>query len=243
MGAYRADPRAVVALGLLLTVGVCLAETGTLLVSLPILILGMVLSRTDLSVWRFVRAILVIAAITLVANGFLIPGERLGPDSLGWFRPSQEGLAIGFRQTLRLTNLILISSWTVHHVDAMDFLASLEWSVRAWPRLKRLVHQVVLPIALAMRMIGTLRDEGERILQVQKLRSHHKIRFRAFKAMLPAWVLSVVHRGDDLATAMQIRGYHPDQGRLYLRHFQFGFPDWSLVLLGVLGFLLLWRVV
>jgi energy-coupling factor transport system permease protein len=187
---------------------------------------------------RVVKGTLLLWGLSFLANAFLIGGERLGPELLGWFRPTREGLAAGAAQGGRLAVLAAISTWLVASTGALELAASLEWTVRGHPRLRRRAHRALLPMVLALRTLPLFLDEADRLRAVDRLRGRGRTRrdrVRRAASLVPVWVAGVVERAEALALALLLRGYDPAAERSFARGFRLRFRDWVLLGAGVGG--------
>ena len=188
---------------------------------------------------RLVRAVVVLALFTAVANAFLVAGPRLGPGWLGPFRPGMDGFLLGAAQGLRLAVLAAAAAALVASTAALDLAASLEWGVRHRPGLRQRVHALVFPGVLALGLAGALAAEAARVREVDRLRAG-PLRARGLRALgglLGAWFAAVVERAERLAAVLTRRGYRPDRPLGFPRVYRLGPGDGLLVLAGVLCFL------
>jgi energy-coupling factor transport system permease protein len=154
--------------------------------------------------------------LSLLANAFLIPGERPGPEMLRWARPTREGITAGLAQGARLAVLTAIASWAAATTRTLELASSLEWSVRRVPGLRRRAHRALLPVVLSLRLLPLLLDEARRLLDVDRLRRGPRRGWsgaRRVAGLGPVWVLLVVERAEALALALTLRGYRPDRER------------------------------
>ena len=102
-------------------------------------------------------------------------------------------------------------------------------------------------MSIALRFIPTLMDETDKILKAQLARgsdiSSGSIQQRV-KAVIPLLVplfVSAFKRAEDLAVAMEVRGYRGGEGRTRFRKLQWQTSDTMvLVLLGVLSAIMLY---
>jgi len=242
-GRLTFDPRAKMAAAVLWSVAVSVAPGGRALWAVPFgagLVAVAGLDRRVLA--RVVKGTLLLWALSFLANAFLIGGERIGPEALGWFRPTREGLAAGTAQGGRLAVLAAISTWLVATTGALELAASLEWTVRGRPGLRRKAHRALLPAVLALRAVPLFLEEAERLLAIDRLRGGGTSglrRLQRLAALVPVWVLGVVDRAESLALTLLLRGYDPDRERGFARSFRFRPRDWALLGCGVVGAVLL----
>ena len=90
------------------------------------------------------------------------------------------------------------------------------------------VHELAMMMSIALRFIPTLIEETDKIISAQKARGADFETgniFRRAKALIPILVplfVSAFRRADELATAMECRCYHGDEGRTKLNvlHYQ-----------------------
>ena len=185
-----------------------------------------------------VRAVLVLWVLSFVFNAFLIPGPRVGPEWLRVLRPTTTGLRAGIDHGARLAGLAGMGAWLAATTGVLDLAASLEWSVRGWPWLRRQAHRGLMPVVLAVRLVPLLVDEGRRLIEIERLRHGASGRGRAVKRLAqlaPLWMVLVVERAEGLAEALLLRGYDPDRPRSFARGYRMGVLDWGLVLLSTLA--------
>jgi energy-coupling factor transporter transmembrane protein EcfT len=230
------DPRARLVYGILLTTAVLAAPVERViwfLVPAGALVF-LVLDGTGRG--RLFRGILLLGFLTILTNGFLAGGNPLGPEFLGPFRPSVRGFLLGAGQTLRLAVLASTAAALTSTLGAFDLAASLEWTVRGHQGLRRRVHGLLFPLLLALGLVGSLREETVRVLEIDRLRSG-PLRPRGFRALggiLGTWMTAVVERAERLAAVLERRGYHPARPLGFARSYGFLPLDWLLCGSGVL---------
>jgi energy-coupling factor transporter transmembrane protein EcfT len=237
------DPRAKLVAAVVLCLALTVAPASRTLALLPfVAVLVATAGQTRHRLWGVVRGVAVLWGLTLLANAFLVGGHRLGPEALGWLRPTEEGIRAGLEQGGRLAGLAGLSAWLVATTRALDVAGSLEWTVRRSPSIRRRAHRGLLPIVLSLRMIPLFADEARRLLDVDRLR-HGPRRGGAgvgrVARLAPLWVSSVVMRADALAVALTLRGYQPDGERSFAHGYRFRLRDWGLVSASILGALFL----
>jgi len=185
-----------------------------------------------------IKAVLALWLLSFIFNAFLIPGPRVGPEWLKVLRPTTTGIRAGLDHGARLAGLAGLGAWLAATTGVLDLAASLEWSVRGWPRLRRQAHKVLMPVVLGVRLVPLLVDEGRRLIEIDRLRSGSQGKGRAIKRLAqlaPLWMVLVIERAEGLAEALVLRGYDPDRPRSFARAFRMGVLDWALVLFGTLA--------
>lgn len=108
------------------------------------------------------------------------------------------------------------------------------------------VHELALMLSISLRFIPTLMDETEKILKAQKARgvdfTSGKIteRIKAIVPLLIPLFISAFKRAEDLAIAMEARGYRGGQGRTKFRLLKWRWRDTFLLVSLVILTVLLW---
>lgn len=97
--------------------------------------------------------------------------------------------------------------------DAIEFL------LRPLLAVKVPVYEIALMLSIALRFVPTLMDETEKIMNAQRARGvdfgEGNI-FQQMKAIVPLLIplfVSSFNRAEELATAMEARGYQGGEGR------------------------------
>ena len=144
------------------------------------------------------------------------------------FRITIEGVRAAITMMLRITLLIMgtfLLTYTTSPIRLTDGLESLLGPLK---KIKVPVHELAMMMSIALRFIPTLIEETDKIMSAQKARGADfetgSLMQRA-KALVPLLVplfVSAFRRADELATAMECRCYHGDEGRTKLNvlHYQ-----------------------
>lgn len=227
------DPRAKTLSALVLSFALAVAPVSRTLIVLPgVLILLLTTGLGWSRIWKITQATLLLWGLSLVANAFLMPGVRVGPEGLGWLRPTEEGIRAGFGHGARLACLAALSAWVANTTGALELSRSLEWGVRGIPPLRRAAHRALLPVVLSLRMIPMFTQEAQRLLDVDRLRSGPRRGLggaRRIARLAPVWIVTVVDRAESLALALTLRGYRPGGHRGFAMGFRLDWADWGLL--------------
>ncbi len=102
------------------------------------------------------------------------------------------------------------------------------------------VHEIALMLSIALRFVPTLMDETEKIMNAQRARgvdfSDGNL-IQKVKAIVPLLIplfVSSFNRAEDLATAMEARGYRGGEGRSKYRKLKWASRD-TIVLVVLLS--------
>lgn len=187
---------------------------------------------------RGLKPILFIICFTAVLNLFYTPGEALA--SFWIFTITKEGLVTAFFMVLRITMLIMGTFLLTYTTSPIALTDGLETLLGPLKRLKVPVHELSMIMSIALRFIPTLIQETDKIISAQKARgadfdSGNLI--QKAKALIPILVplfISSFRRAEELATAMECRCYHGDEGRTSLRQLSFHSRDVIFLIFSIL---------
>ncbi|MFE4895805.1 energy-coupling factor transporter transmembrane component T family protein [Peribacillus butanolivorans] len=163
----------------------------------------------------------------------------------GWFEIYEGGLIQGLFISLRFTLLILVTSLltlTTTPISITDGMEELLGPLKKW---KMPVHELALMMSIALRFIPTLMEETEKIMKAQTARGVDfssgpiKDRVKSIVPLLVPLFVSSFKRAEELATAMESRGYRGGEGRTKYRQLSWKTSDSLLMVsLGALAVML-----
>ncbi|TDL85062.1 energy-coupling factor transporter transmembrane protein EcfT [Vibrio vulnificus] len=163
----------------------------------------------------------------------------------GWFEIYEGGLIQGFFISVRFTLLILVTSLltlTTSPISITDGMEELLGPLKKW---KMPVHELALMMSIALRFIPTLMEETEKIMKAQTARGVDfssgpiKDRVKSIVPLLVPLFVSSFKRAEELATAMESRGYRGGEGRTKYRQLNWKMSDSLLMVsIGVLTVML-----
>lgn len=171
--------------------------------------------------WIGLRPLLAIFLITFAFQAVFVPGDAL--FRLGPFAVTAQGVALGLELLLTLTLFALVVSLLTLTTDPVAFADGLETLLSPLRGVGFPAHEFALTLTLALRFVPTLATEVDRIHTAQIARgarfagANPLDRARSFLPVLvPLFVLSF-RRADDLALAMEARGYRGGESRTRFR--------------------------
>jgi energy-coupling factor transport system permease protein len=164
----------------------------------------------------------------------------------GFLKIHEEGLRQGIFISLRFFYLILITSLLTLTTSPITITDGLETLLNPLRKVKFPVHELALMMSISLRFIPTLMEETDKIMKAQIARGAEfssgpiKERIKAIIPLLIPLFVSAFKRAEDLATAMEARGYQGGEGRTKYRLLSWHKKDTgALVVLGILTTLLL----
>lgn len=239
---HRMDPRAKLLSMPLLIAAILLADKplGYLVAALPVL-LALASAGVPLRVfWRGMRFLWVILLISLILQAITYPGEVLWQWKL--ISVSREGLLLGARLIFRLGLLIFATMLLTMTTTPVNLTGALERLLAPFKRIGLPAHEIAMMMTIALRFVPTLLEEAESIMKSQQARGGSIVsgklgqRINASVALLVPLLAGSLRRADELAVAMEARGYRGDVGRTRLKQFHYCNSDY--LVLGLLAVVL-----
>ena len=137
---------------------------------------------------------------------------------------------------IRLIDMLCITMILTTTTKPMDLTRGLEWGMKPLRVIKFPVHEIAMTISIALRFIPTILEETSRIMKAQESRGidfvHGSIRsrFRAVISLIIPLFVSAIERSEELANAMEARGYDPKEERTTFQKLSFHLSDlWALM--------------
>jgi energy-coupling factor transport system permease protein len=166
----------------------------------------------------------------------------------GWIEIYDKGVQQGIFISLRfllfiaITTLLTLTTTPIEVTDGMEKLLA---PLKRW---NMPVHELALMMSISLRFIPTLMEETEKIIKAQAARGvdfssgPFSERMKAMTSLLIPLFISAFKRAEELAVAMEVRGYRGGEGRTKLRQLTWTMTDtmfmMSLVCLSVALWLL-----
>ncbi|MFD1738315.1 energy-coupling factor transporter transmembrane component T family protein [Bacillus salitolerans] len=165
----------------------------------------------------------------------------LGPLSI-----HEEGLrqaifiSIRFFLLIMMTSLLTLTTTPIEVTDGMESL------LQPFKRLGLPVHELALMMSISLRFIPTLMQETEKIMKAQTARGVDftsgplKDRLKAIIPLLVPLFINSFRRAEELANAMEARGYRGGEGRTKYRELKWKLSDTLFLLsIGIVTIILL----
>ncbi|MBS4175681.1 energy-coupling factor transporter transmembrane component T [Bacillus sp. FJAT-49736] len=150
---------------------------------------------------------------------------------LGFIKIYEEGLRQGLFISFRFMILIFVTSLLTLTTSPISLTDGLETLLNPLKKIKFPVHELALMMSISLRFIPTLMDETDKIMKAQMARGVDftsgplKDRIKAIVPLLIPLFVSSFKRAEELATAMEARGYHGGEGRTKYRLLLWSFSD------------------
>ncbi|MCU9615198.1 energy-coupling factor transporter transmembrane protein EcfT [Caldibacillus lycopersici] len=160
--------------------------------------------------------------------------------TFGWIKIYEHGLQQAIFISLRFFLLVLITSLLTLTTSPIDITDGMESLLNPLKKLRFPVHELALMMSIALRFIPTLMDETDKILKAQMARGVNfsegslKKRAQSVVPLLIPLFISAFKRAEELAIAMEARGYRGGEGRTKYRLLKWKGMDTLAALLVIL---------
>lgn len=189
------------------------------------------LSTVPLSfITRGLKSIFILMMITVAFNLFLTPGT---PILKIWkLTVTAEGIRVAVFMAVRLILLVIGSSVLTLTTTPNDLTDGIEKGLGFLGRFKIPVHEIAMMMSIALRFIPILLEETDKIMKAQMARGadfESGGLIKRAKSLVPLLVplfISAFRRANDLAMAMEARGYHGGEGRTKMRPLEYHHRDY-----------------
>ncbi len=220
---HRLDPRSKLICALLLmvavfTIGSIIGIVLFMFLSMALFLLADIPLRLF---WNNLRMFFLLYAITFAIHLFFHPGNAIIQlPLLGW-EITLEGIRAGILFTVRIAVLISISTLLMSVTTPQDLTDGLEKLFRPLTGLRVPVSEGALMISIALRFVPILMQEAVKIQQAQVSRGADMegswiVRIRKSLPMILPLFAGALKKADDLALALEARGYRGGKGRTKL---------------------------
>jgi energy-coupling factor transport system permease protein len=242
---HRLDPRSKLISVFLLVFIIFLANSwvaNSLVIVFTIMMV--MLSRVPLTfIYKGIKPILWLVLFTVILHLFMTREGNI-VFSFGIVTVYEEGIRQGFFIAIRFITIVLLTSLVTLTTKPIDLTDGLENLFSPLKKIGLPAHELALMMSIALRFIPTFMQETEKIMKAQMARG---VDFtsgpigRRIKALLPLLIplfISAFKRAEDLALAMEARGYRGGEGRTKYRLLQWRLRD-TLSIFVCIGFGLL----
>jgi energy-coupling factor transport system permease protein len=165
---------------------------------------------------------------------------------LGPIKIYEEGIRQGIFISLRFFFLILMTSLLTLTTTPIEITDGLETLLNPLKKVRFPVHEMALMMSISLRFIPTLMQETDKIMKAQIARGVEfasgpiKERIKAVIPLLIPLFVSSFKRAEELAIAMEARGYRGGEGRTKFRQLSWRVADsFQMVILAALTILLI----
>lgn len=237
---HRLDPRAKFIFVFLFIILIFFAHSFFTFVWVFLIIFAfMVIAKINF--WFLIKGltpIFIFLIFTFLMHVFFTKGGTTLLDA-GFFTIESHGIFEGIYISLRLISIVMIATIMTLSTSPIDLTDAFEKLMTPLKWVKIPVHQLSMIMSIALRFIPTLMDELDKIILAQKSRGSEIssggliTRVKAFVPLMIPLFVSAFQRAEDLAIAMEVRGYSADIQRTSYRKLQWQMKD-TLAILAIL---------
>jgi len=207
--------------------------------------ISVLLSKVPMSYYiRGLKTIWWLVLFTFILHIFT---NKEGPllYEYGWLEIHKEGIIQGIFISVRFFLLVSITTILTLTTNPIEITDGLESLFHPFKRFGLPVHEMALMMSISLRFIPTLMEETEKIMKAQSSRGVDftsgpiKERLKALVSLLVPLFIHSFKRAEDLAVAMEARGYQGGEGRTKFRIMKWKMSDTLCLVILVILFLLL----
>jgi energy-coupling factor transport system permease protein len=229
---HALDPRAKILATAGLVLGLFLVDSiaGFLVVAVAVAAL---LAASGIPAAVFLRILRPVAFIVALTVLFQVLFSREGATLVEWgpLEIHAGGLRLGLFLGLRILLLVSAAGLLTATTAPVALADGIEDLLSPLERLRFPAHEVAMMMTIALRFIPTLGEEAEKITKAQAARGADFSQggpLRRALALVPVLVpltVGTFRRADELAEAMESRGYRGGEGRTRYRELRFRARD------------------
>ena len=249
---HKLDPRVKLAATFLFIISLFAFGSVSAYIAATIFLVCMI--RLSKVPFRFItkglKAIFILLLITMIFNLFLTPGEKI--FSIWKLSVTREGLRMAVFMAVRLVYLVIGSSLMTLTTTPNNLTDGMEKGLGFLKKIHVPIHEIAMMMSIALRFIPILMEETDKIMKAQMARGadfESGGLVKKAKSLIPILVplfISAFRRANDLAMAMEARGYHGGEGRTKMHPLQYMTRDYLaylVLLVYMVVMFLLWRFV
>jgi energy-coupling factor transport system permease protein len=238
---HKMDPRAKIGAMLIALVAIFF-PAGWLGYAVIFAVVACVIILSKLSwgfIWKAMKPMMFMLFFLLVINILVV---KTGDEwlALGSFTIYSDAVIQTLYIAVRLLLMIMITTCLTATTKPLDMTLGIEDLLKPFQKIGVPSHEIAMLISIALRFIPDLIDETERIMKAQESRGvdmkEGKLseRVMAILSLIVPLFVSAFQRAEDLANAMEARGYAPGEPRTRYKVLKMERRDYILLLGAVL---------
>ena len=192
------------------------------------------------SLFKQLKALWIMITFLLIINT-IVPNSGAIAFSIGSWNIYWNAIFQTLYIIIRLVLMIALTMVLTSTTRPLDLTYAIEWYLMPLKVIRFPTHEIAMTISIALRFIPTLLDETYRIMKAQASRGVDFVggklseKVRAIVSLIVPLFISAFQRSEELANAMEARGYNPSAKRTRYRLMKWKLPDsFGLVLTSIL---------
>lgn len=202
-----------------------------------ILLLAILLSKVKISfILKSMRPMMFMMVFLMVINIFIVKtGYVL--VAFGSFKVYSDAIFQSLYIVVRLILMITVTTILTATTKPLDLTLGIEDLLGPLKRFKVPAHEIAMMISIALRFIPTLIEETNRIMKAQASRGVDlkegklKEKIMGILSLIVPLFVSSFQRAEELADAMEARGYYPGKQRTRYKQLKIVTRDWIFLIL------------
>lgn len=233
---HRLDPRAKI-MAMLLVLITIFFPAGWLGYAIIFVCASAVIFLAKLSIsfiWKAMKPMLFMLVFLLIINALVLKtGTVL--FTIGSFSLYSDAVSQTLYIAVRLLLMIMITTCLTATTKPLEMTLGIEDLLSPFQKIGLPSHEIAMLISIALRFIPDLIDETARIMKAQESRGvdmkEGKLmeRVMAILSLIVPLFVSAFQRAEDLANAMEARGYAPGEPRTRYKQLKMTAKDWLLI--------------
>ncbi|MDD3478440.1 MAG: energy-coupling factor transporter transmembrane component T [Candidatus Izemoplasmatales bacterium] len=193
------------------------------------------------TLFKQLKALWIMITFLLIINT-IVPNSGAIAFSIGSWNIYWNAIFQTLYIVIRLVLMIALTMVLTSTTRPLDLTYAIEWYLLPFKVIRFPTHEIAMTISIALRFIPTLLDETYRIMKAQASRGVDFVsgklseKVRAIVSLIVPLFISAFQRSEELANAMEARGYNPSGKRTRYRVMKWRVPD-SIALIFVVGLL------
>ena len=244
---HRLDPRSKIMFLILLMVAIFMPfsvwTTSVIFSFIHLILVLVVMAISKVSFIKLIKSlkamwvmvlILLLIYVFIPNSSYTLPAFKIGDYQIYY-----DGFMQCFYIVMRLILILCITMILTSTSKPLDLTFAFEWYMTPLKIIKFPVHIIAMMLSIALRFIPTILDEANRIMKAQESRGvdfSHGGLFKRFKALISLFIpliVSAFDRSEQLADAMESRGYDPKGKRTRYKVLSFKLRDlFSFIAIG-----------
>lgn len=229
---HRLDPRTKLISSFYFIIIIFLANNGQTYLLLTLFTL-LAIHLSGISIRFFIKGVKPMIWLILFTVIFQVLFTVGGETYFKWgpITVTSLGLINGAFIFARLVLIIFMSTILTLTTAPLELTDGIEHLLRPLAKIGFPAHEIALMLSIALRYVPTLMDEAQKIMNAQRARGvefdqgNFIQRMKAIVPILVPLFVSAFNRAEEMATAMEARGYRGSEGRTKYRQLNYGKGD------------------
>ena len=233
---HRLDPRAKIGAMLLMLIAIFI-PAGWIGYAIIFAVVTFMVFLSKLSftyIWKSMKPMLFMLVFLLIINVLVVHTGTVWLE-LGPIKVYSDAVIQTLYIVVRLLLMIMITTCLTATTKPLDMTLGIEDLLQPFEKIGVPSHEIAMLISIALRFIPDLIDETGRIMKAQESRGvdlkegklNEKI--MAILSLIVPLFVSAFQRAEDLANAMEARGYQPGARRTRYKVLKLKGPDYLLL--------------